>query len=71
MGCIYESLYYIFAANLNGLTIYFQITMTTLDAFAIYCAFYMFNRVGLLCLRQCGWWWQCGFSRDGGAIRRG
>jgi hypothetical protein len=37
MTCIYESLYYIFAANLDGLTMYFQITMMTLDAFPFHC----------------------------------
>ena len=36
IACIHESLYHIFAAYLNGLTIHFQITMTTLYASSIY-----------------------------------
>ena len=31
----------------------------------------MFERVGLLCLRQCKWWRQCGFSRNRGVLGGG
>jgi hypothetical protein len=37
----------------------------------IYCAFYMFERVGLLCLRQCKSRRQSGFSRNRGVLEGG
>jgi hypothetical protein len=53
IACIYESLYHIFAAYLDGLTIYFQITMTTLYASPIYISLTFIARFtcsnGLVC----------------------